>query len=143
MCRCGAQCTTLPCRQASKTRFKETIAMNRNRLLYAIVSVVVISCLGAIGWAQVSAAGVNYEKVALLKWYAANVTTTFSVGHNPRGVAFDGANIWVTDPGSGGVTVSKLQAADGATLGTFSVGRNPTNVASDGANIWVTNTADG
>src|SRR5271165_1916283 len=90
------------------------------------------------GFGQVSAAGVNYEKVALLKWYAANQTgTTFSVGSGPQGVAFDGANIWVANSGSDNVT--KLRAADGANLGTFSVGIRPQGVAFDGANIWVAN----
>src|SRR5271165_4200477 len=90
------------------------------------------------GFGQVSAAGVNYEKVALLKWYAANQTgTTFSVGTGPKGVAFDGANIWVTNSNSNNVT--KLRAADGANLGTFNVGSIPIGVAFDGANIWVAN----
>src|SRR5271165_3660461 len=93
------------------------------------------------GFGQVSAAGVNYEKVALLKWYAANQTgTTFSVGSGPQGVAFDGANIWVANAGSNNVT--KLRAADGANLGTFSVASSPQGVAFDGANIWVANGAD-
>jgi len=52
-------------------------------------------------------------------------------------VAFDGANIWVTNWGDG--TVSKLRASDGANLGTFAVGGDPNGVAFDGANIWVTN----
>jgi hypothetical protein len=54
-----------------------------------------------------AAAGVNYQQVALLKWYAANQTGgTFAVGAGPEGVAFDGANIWVTNTFSN--TVSKL-----------------------------------
>jgi YVTN family beta-propeller protein len=54
------------------------------------------------------------------------------------GIAFDGANIWVTNGGSNSVT--KLRASDGAHLGTFSVGNYPFGIAFDGANIWVTNT---
>jgi len=66
----------------------------------------------------------NPLKVALLKWYQANlVPTTFPVGQQPYGVAFDGANIWVTNNADG--TVSKLRASDGAALGTFSVGGFP------------------
>jgi DNA-binding beta-propeller fold protein YncE len=62
---------------------------------------------------------------------------TFAVGSNPNGVAFDGANIWVTNYGDS--TVTELRASDGATLGTFAVGSLPVGVAFDGVNIWVTN----
>ena len=60
----------------------------------------------------------------------------FAVGNIPIGIAFDGANIWVTN---GGNSVSKLRASDGKTLGTFTVGNYPIGVAFDGANIWVSN----
>jgi hypothetical protein len=79
----------------------------------------------------------NPLKVALLKWYAANLTTSFKVGHNPYGIAFDGANVWVTN--NADATVTKLRASDGANLGTFTVGGAPMGVAFDGANIWVVN----
>ena len=38
---------------------------------------------------------------------------TFNVGSQPFGVAFDGANIWVTQDGG---RVSELRAKDGAIL---------------------------
>jgi hypothetical protein len=85
-------------------------------------------------------AAANPLKIALLKWYQANLTTSFKVGHQPVGVAFDGANIWVTN--NDDATVSKLRASDGATLGTFTVGNEPMGVAFDGANIWVANSFD-
>ena len=56
------------------------------------------------------------------------------------GVAFDGANIWVSNKTLN--TVSKLNAATGATIGTYSVGDGPWGVAFDGANIWVTTAGD-
>jgi YVTN family beta-propeller protein len=62
---------------------------------------------------------------------------TSGVGSSPVGIAFDGANIWVTNSGSASVT--KLRASNGSVLGTFSVGSSPTGVAFDGANIWVAN----
>jgi len=43
-----------------------------------------------------------------------------TVASSGYGVAFDGANIWVTNYGSNSVT--KLRASDGSTLGTFTVG---------------------
>ena len=82
----------------------------------------------------------NPLQIALLHWYNANLTTTFGVGANPRGVAFDGANIWVVNNGSNDVT--KLRANDGAVLGTFGVGTQPVRAAFDGANVWVTNNVD-
>ena len=59
------------------------------------------------------------------------------MGTNPSGIAFDGANIWVTNCGSNNVT--KLRASDGAVLGTYAVGTSPAGIAFDGANIWVAN----
>jgi DNA-binding beta-propeller fold protein YncE len=78
--------------------------------------------------------------VALLKWYKGNLTTSFTVGQQPYGVAFDGANIWTANSGDG--TVSKLRASDGTLLGTFKVGNTPYGMTFDGANMWVTNSGD-
>jgi len=55
-------------------------------------------------------------------------------------VAFDGANIWVTNQVDN--TVSKLRASDGINLGTFATGTDPIDLAFDGNNIWVTNALD-
>jgi hypothetical protein len=89
---------------------------------------------GAIGSAGLA---INPLQVALLKW-APYSDVTFPVESGPFGVAFDGANIWVTNGGSNSVT--KLRASDGVHLGSFSVGNYPVGIAFDGANIWVTNT---
>ncbi len=78
---------------------------------------------------------VDLENVALLRWDLLN--RSFPVGDVPFGVAFDGANIWVTN--EVGDNVTKLRAFDGAHLGTFPVGIGPQGVAFDGANIWVAN----
>jgi hypothetical protein len=75
-------------------------------------------------------AGANPLKVALLKWYKGNLTTSFTVGQQPYGVAFDGANIWTANSGDG--TVSKLRASDGTLLGTFKVGNTPYGLPSIG-----------
>jgi hypothetical protein len=61
---------------------------------------------------------------------------TFSVGSGPEGIAFDGANIWVSNGDYN--TVTKLRASDGVNLGNFPVGSGPTAVVFDGASIWVT-----
>src|SRR5215470_8455781 len=69
----------------------------------------------------------NPLQLAILRWYDANLTTHFSVGRKPFGVAFAGATIWVTNKGSN--TVSALGANDGGLLGTFGVGTGPQGVA--------------
>jgi YVTN family beta-propeller protein len=74
----------------------------------------------------------------LLRWYPANQSEIqFATGSGPYYVAFDGANIWVTNPYSNSVT--KLAASSGSVLGTFNVGSEPVGIAFDGANIWVAN----
>jgi hypothetical protein len=84
-------------------------------------------------------APINPNQVAILRSYAANRTAVFPVGASPYGVAFDGANIWVTNLNNNNVT--KLRASDGANLGTFPVGTSPRGVAFDGANVWVANSS--
>src|SRR5690348_9685185 len=98
-----------------------------------LVLALTLQCTSA-AVAQTLGAGpsTNYEKVALLKWYPASQTgATISVSANPFGMAFDGANMWVTS----GNSVTKLQAADGGNPIIFVVGANPTGVAFDGTNI--------
>jgi len=111
-----------------------------------LVITVVVAGLLILPWpARVEAIGVtsstkNVLQIAILHWYDANLTTTFSVGNSPAGVAFDGANIWVVNEGDGSVT--KIRANDGYNLGTFKTGTLPGFVAFDGANIWVTDQHD-
>ncbi len=76
----------------------------------------------------------NPLKIALLKWYQANLTAHFKTGQQPIGVAFDGANIWTANYGAG--TVTKLRGSDGEALGTLKVGAAPYGVTFDGANMW-------
>ena len=82
--------------------------------------------------------GPNYMQIALLRWYDAITTgNNFTVGTNPQGLAFDGDNIWVANPGSD--NVMKLRASDGSLLDTYAAGEYPHALAFDGANIWVAN----
>ena len=57
------------------------------------------------------------------------------MGSYPRGLVFDGANIWVANDGSNSVT--KLRASDGQVLGTFDVGSGAEGMVFDGTSIWV------
>src|SRR5438445_9026441 len=86
---------------------------------------------------QGATAAINPLKVALLKWFPAYQSTSFSVGKCPIGIAFDGADVWVSN--QYGASVTELRANDGTNLGTFSVGSGPTGIAFDGANIWTAN----
>src|ERR1035438_10456849 len=79
----------------------------------------------------------NPLQIALLRWYAANLTTQISVGGGPAGLAFDGSSIWVANPQSGDVI--KVRASDGTVLGTFAAGSQPLDLCFDGSNIWVVN----
>jgi DNA-binding beta-propeller fold protein YncE len=81
----------------------------------------------------------NPLQIALLKW-SPNLATRIRVGTAPSRIAFDGANIWVTNNASDNVT--KLRANDAAVEGTFGVGHFPDGIAFDGANIWVVNRGD-
>lgn len=73
--------------------------------------------------------------VATLRWDLLS-QRTFPVGSSPMGVAFDGANMWVT--GSLG-RATKLRASNGASIENFDAGSSPQGIAFDGANMWVTN----
>jgi hypothetical protein len=54
----------------------------------------------------------NPLQIAILHWYNANLTTQFTSGTAPYGIAFDGANIWAANIGSNNVT--KVSSATGA-----------------------------
>jgi hypothetical protein len=79
--------------------------------------------------------------IATLRWdqaplaYGDFAASDNPAGSYPRGVAFDGSNVWVTNEIHN--TVTKLRARDGAILGTFAVGVRPSEAAFDGANLWV------
>ncbi len=84
----------------------------------------------------------NPLQIAILHWYNANFTASFPVGNGPFSMAFDGANIWVTNAKSNNVT--ELRAADGAPMGTFALPAGTARcVAFDGANIWVAGSNSG
>jgi sugar lactone lactonase YvrE len=65
-----------------------------------------------------------------------NLIQTFPVGFGPFGLAFDGANIWVSSEYS--TSVTKLRASDGANLGQFPVGEHTTSALFDGTYVWFT-----
>src|ERR1700686_142863 len=65
-------------------------------------------------------------------------SATVSLSSDACGMAFDGENLWVSDPG--GNRVWKVRAADRAIVNAYPVGGiSPCGVAFDGANIWTAN----
>jgi hypothetical protein len=109
---------------------------------------------GTITSVQLAAGAVTEDKLSIellnsaqrqrtllgsLRWDVLKGQNDFNAGSGPRGLAFDGQNIWVTNQSSNNVT--KLRANDGANLGTFAVGTGPTGIAFDGTNIWVMNSS--
>src|SRR4051812_45941814 len=59
---------------------------------------------------------------------------SFPVEPNPRGMAFDGTNIWVASVSSNYVT--KLRASDGARVATIYLGEPTAEAAFDGTYVW-------
>ena len=81
---------------------------------------------------------VNPLQAALVQWFPAyQPAPAFSVGVEPTAMAFDGADIWVTNYGSN--TVTEFAASTGKVMGTFNVGTKPSGIAFDGGNVWVAN----
>ncbi len=69
------------------------------------------------------------------------VSTINPVTSSHWGMAFDGANVWVTNTDTDNVT--KIRASDNAILGTYAVGDGPTGIAFDGTHVWVANNHSG
>jgi YVTN family beta-propeller protein len=87
----------------------------------------------------------NPQQVALLRWYEARHPFVLGVGDGPRGVAFDGENIWVANSGDGGAgnSVSVFRTSDGRLVQQWPAFSNgPSAMAFDGRLMWVTNTRD-
>jgi hypothetical protein len=75
---------------------------------------------------------------SLVKVRASDMTIlqTVTIGNNPWGSCYDGANVWAANQSSN--NVMKVRATDGALLGTFATAGNPRALCFDGASIWVT-----
>lgn len=65
-----------------------------------------------------------------------SVVSTFDApGLNPRGLAFDGTNLWNADRDSD--TIYELNPADGSVISSFaSPGSDPNGLTFDGTNLW-------
>ena len=81
----------------------------------------------------------NPLRLALKRWHPVNNVAAFTVGGDPRALAFDGSSMWI----AGGNGVGKIRASDGLSLGSYSTGSGANAVLFDGASIWVANATDG
>jgi hypothetical protein len=81
------------------------------------------------------------KRVALLNWWGETYSSNSDELNGPRGVAFDGTHIWVTN--YGGRSVTEFNASDGSWVRTLSGDsyrlHGPQGVAFDGTNLWVAN----
>lgn len=64
--------------------------------------------------------------------------TSIAAGRAPAAVAFDGANLWVTDPGAGSMWRIDPKSGERAEL---KVGGAPRAVVFDGADLWITDSS--
>ena len=62
-----------------------------------------------------------------------------AAAQGPRGLAFDGVNIWVTNGFSNNVTRNNPASGVGANIPLPAGATGPVGVAFDGTNIWTTN----
>ena len=85
----------------------------------------------------VTTSNLNPLQVAIKHWYGANLAAQFPVGAYPRGITFDGGNIWVSLQTSNAVL--RIRPSDGAQIASYTVGVAPIALESDGASIWVAN----
>ena len=94
-------------------------------------------------WVWFTLANGTVMRVFRFGGFIDEMTGPYPVGPNPKGIAFDGTNVWIANSGSGFVT--KLRGSDGALLGNINIAGNlggPLRIAFDGTAMWVT-TASG
>ena len=77
----------------------------------------------------------------LFRWLDKGTTfSTYTVtGANPKGIAFDGTNMWVTNESENSVT--KISPVGIAVTYTVT-GATPRGIAFDGTNMWTANSGD-
>ncbi|HEY5176068.1 MAG TPA: hypothetical protein VII95_10955 [Terriglobales bacterium] len=121
---------------------KQSFNTLRLAILFAMVLTMALSAV-----AQVCVPGSTYcnpLQVALKAWYPANQAINFSSFYDsagtahtlssPNDMAFDGSNLWISNPGNN--TVMKVRAADGQFQASYPM-TSPGSLAFDGQRIWV------
>jgi len=83
-------------------------------------------------------AALNQMRIAMLRWWDANLTgINAPTGNQPSGLMFDGVDLWVTNFADD--TLKKHRTVNGSVIGFVGVGAGPSALAFDGVNIWITN----
>ncbi|MFI5360819.1 MAG: hypothetical protein ACHQ49_02520 [Elusimicrobiota bacterium] len=99
---------------------------------------------GAAVWVTnpaVSTSGVHAAStVVKLSAADGSLLGTYPAGGYPSAIAFDGANIWMTDQSAD--SVLELKASDGSFVRKVATGAGPAGLAFDGRNIWTGNITD-
>lgn len=97
----------------------------------AILLALFVLC--AFGWLQIS---------SRLHFFSKNKGTSFETCESPRGVASDGAHIWVACQSAN--AIQEFNASDGHPLRTITDSidlASPENLVFDGKNVWVSNSS--
>ena len=109
----------------------------RSSVLVGLAGLIIGVSVGAgvAVYASGSSSLVSGGELTVNAWY----TNNYSTGAGPKGVLFDGTNVWVAN--STGSSVTKIKAATGKTVGTYALPANsgPVALAFDGTNIWTAN----
>lgn len=79
------------------------------------------------------------RQLAMQRWETGFRAADFQVGGAPRGLAFDGVSIWVSNYDSN--TVSKIDRVTGSKV-DYPTGLQPDGLAFDGTNIWIANSGE-
>ncbi|WP_434565165.1 DKNYY domain-containing protein [Thermoanaerobacterium thermosaccharolyticum] len=129
---------------AANGTFQTIIWGSRNLLPMTMSTVYVTFDLHLVGVAgntqDLYVLGYQNNKIYQLDPNTFTVIRSFSTpGTYPRGLAWDGTNIWSGDASSN--KIYKINPSDGTVLSSFSFS-NPYGIAWDGTYLWVTTTAD-
>ena len=126
---------TFPKEELMKKQNSTTLKL---AILFAMVMTLAMSAMCA--FAQNVYPSNNPNQVAILRWYQANSSTTFSPSglENSGPIVFDGQKIWVA--GSTSDTLSEYSIDGKQLAGPISLtsGGYALGMASDGANLWIT-----
>ncbi|HHV74982.1 MAG TPA: hypothetical protein GXX41_10175 [Thermoanaerobacterium sp.] len=129
---------------AANGTFQTIIWGSRNLLSMKITAISVTfdtHLVGVIGNTQVLyVLGYQNNKIYKLDPNTFTVISSFSTpGTYPRGLAWDGTNIWIGDINSN--KIYKISPSDRTVISSFSFSK-PYGIAWDGSYLWVTTTVD-
>jgi ABC-type transport system substrate-binding protein/class 3 adenylate cyclase len=117
----------------------------RRTLIAATFGAAVIGVVAGVlltqGSGSTASASVQPNSVGVISPSSGRVTSTFSAGASPGGVAVGEGATWVTNPDAN--TVARINAGSNAPNQTYQVGGGPVGVAVGHGSVWVANGLDG